>query len=42
MFEIRTQAHEDPHVQYLLMLSDFNQNWNVPTHFSKTLESQTS
>jgi hypothetical protein len=32
------ETHAGLHVRRPLLFSDFNQNWNVSTHFSRTLE----
>jgi hypothetical protein len=36
------EMHIGSHVKYPLLLSDFNQNWNVWTRFSKTPECKIS
>jgi hypothetical protein len=37
-----TQSHVGLHEKCLLLLSDFNQNWNVSTEFSETPQYQIS
>jgi hypothetical protein len=40
MLQMLVEIHVGPHVQCLLLWSDFNQNWNILTEFSKVSKSK--
>jgi hypothetical protein len=38
LLEMRAETRAGLHGTHLLLISDFNKNWNLSTHFSKTLQ----